>query len=88
MLVVSDIDDVFLPKPNDLLVNLTESRAALEVLLGKLNDMFAENHIVGSALGPALQAGFKLMVGLLHSLAPESTKLTAYSPLLVVKSLH
>lgn len=67
MLVVSDIDDVFLPKPNDLLVNLTESRAALEALLGKLNDMFVENHVVGSALGPALQAGFKLMVGLIFT---------------------
>lgn len=63
MLVVSDIDDVFLPKPNDLLVNLTESRTALEALLGKLNEMFIENHVLGSALGPALQAGFKLMVG-------------------------
>jgi protein transport protein SEC24 len=73
MLVVSDIDDVFLPKPNDLLVNLTESRAALEALLGKLNDMFAENHVVGSALGPALQAGFKLMVG--STFAPPRPKL-------------
>jgi protein transport protein SEC24 len=61
MLVVSDIDDVFLPKPTDLLVNLTEARASLEALLGRINDMFVENHIVGSAMGPALQAGFKLM---------------------------
>ena len=62
MLVVSDIDDVFLPKPTDLLVNLTESRPAIENLLGRLNEMFQENHIVGSALGPALQAAFKMMV--------------------------
>ena len=62
MLVVSDIDDVFLPKPTDLLVNLTESRPAIENLLGRLNDMFQENHIIGSALGPALQAAFKMMV--------------------------
>jgi hypothetical protein len=34
MLVVSDIDDVFLPKPTDLLVNLAESRASLEALFG------------------------------------------------------
>ncbi|KDR80013.1 hypothetical protein GALMADRAFT_222930 [Galerina marginata CBS 339.88] len=61
MLVVSDIDDVFLPKPNDLLVNIAESRAALEGLLGRIGDMFQENSIIGSALGPALQAGFKLM---------------------------
>ena len=62
MLVVSDVDDVFLPKPTDLLVNLTESRPAIENLLGRLNDMFQENHIIGSALGPALQAAFKMMV--------------------------
>jgi protein transport protein SEC24 len=62
MLVVSDVDDVFLPKPTDLLVNLTEARQSLESLLGRVNDMFQDNHTVGSAMGPALQAGFKLMV--------------------------
>lgn len=62
MLVVSDIDDVFLPKPTDLLVNLQEGRPALESLLGRLSDMFQDNHTIGSALGPALQAGFQLMV--------------------------
>ncbi|CAL1699436.1 unnamed protein product [Somion occarium] len=61
MLVVSDIDDVFLPKPTDLLVNLQEARPALETLLGRLSDMFQDNHTVGSALGPALQAGFQMM---------------------------
>lgn len=65
MLVVSDIDDVFLPKPTDLLVNLTEARQSLEALLGRLNDMFQENHTVGSALGPAIQGGFQLMVRLI-----------------------
>ena len=62
MLVVSDIDDVFLPKPTDLLVNLTESRPAIENLMSRLNDMFQDNHTIGSALGPALQAAFKMMV--------------------------
>jgi len=62
MLVVSDIDDVFLPKPTDLLVNLAESRASLESLLGRVGEMFQDNTVIGSALGPALQAGFKLMV--------------------------
>lgn len=60
-MVVSDLDDVFLPKPTDLLINLTEARAGLEALLGRLSDMFVESHSVGSALGPALQAGFKLV---------------------------
>ncbi|KAF6764239.1 CPII coat sec24 protein [Ephemerocybe angulata] len=65
MLVVSDIDDVFLPKPNDLLVNLAESRESVENLLDKIGNMFQDNHIIGSALGPALQAGFKLMVSVI-----------------------
>lgn len=62
MLVVSDVEDIFLPKPTDLLVNLSEARAGVESILSRLNDMFAENHTVGSALGPALQAGSKLIV--------------------------
>ncbi|EIW78479.1 CPII coat sec24 protein [Coniophora puteana RWD-64-598 SS2] len=61
MLVVSDVDDVFLPKPTDLLVNVLEAKVALENLMGRVNDMFQDNHTVGCALGPALQAGFKLM---------------------------
>ena len=66
MLVVSDTDDVFLPKPTDLLVNLAESRSSLDALLGRINDMFQDNYTVGSAMGPALQAGFKLMVRSVH----------------------
>lgn len=62
MLVVSDLDDVFLPKPTDLLVNLTESRAGIENLLEHIPDLFAESHAVGSALGPALQAAYKMTV--------------------------
>lgn len=75
MLVVSDIEDVFLPKPTDLLVNLAESRPAIENLLGRLNDMFQENTIVGSALGPALQAAFKMMVSI-HTFLLENQSLT------------
>lgn len=64
MMVVSDIDDVFLPKPSDILVNLTEARTSIEALLGRLGDMFQESHVVGSCLGSAMQAGFKLIVRL------------------------
>ena len=62
ILLVSDLDEVFLPKSTDLLVNLTESRPATENLLGRLTEMFQENHNAGRALGPALQAAFKIMV--------------------------
>ncbi|KAL7422116.1 COPII subunit [Cryptotrichosporon argae] len=61
MLVVPDLADVFLPKPVDLLVNLAESRPAIENLLGKLSDMFQDANIVGNALGSALQAAFELI---------------------------
>ncbi|WWD01693.1 protein transporter SEC24 [Kwoniella sp. B9012] len=61
MLVVSDLSDVFLPKPVDLLVNLTESRPAIESLLGKLSDMFQDSHTVGNALGSGLQAAHQLI---------------------------
>ncbi|KAE8260955.1 hypothetical protein A4X13_0g43 [Tilletia indica] len=61
MLVVSDLDDVFLPKPNDLLVNLAEARAGIESLLGRFADMFKETAVVGSAMGSALQAAFKMI---------------------------
>lgn len=71
MLVMSDLDDVFLPKPSDLLVNLTEARASLESLLGRLSDMFQDSHTVGSALGPAMQAGFKLAVSGFRSILPH-----------------
>ncbi|KAG8851386.1 COPII subunit [Tulasnella sp. 330] len=61
MLVVSDLDDVFLPRPNDLLINMTECRQALELLLSKFFEMFQDTHNMGSCLGPALQAGYKLI---------------------------
>ncbi|CAG8622806.1 11010_t:CDS:2, partial [Acaulospora colombiana] len=61
MLVVSDLEDVFLPQPDDLLVNLTESRAVVESLLSRLGDMFKDTQIVGNSLGSALLAGFKLI---------------------------
>lgn len=65
MLVVGDLDDVFLPSPTDLLCNLTEARAGIESLVGRLNDMFKDTSNVGNALGAGLQAAFKLVVRLL-----------------------
>ncbi|CAL8469171.1 g8712 [Coccomyxa elongata] len=61
MLVVSDIEEPFLPLPDDLVVNLHESRAVVEALLDSLPQMFANNVVVESAMGPALQAAFLAM---------------------------
>nr|XP_020664499.1 protein transport protein Sec24B isoform X4 [Pogona vitticeps] len=61
MLIVSEIDDVFLPTPDSLLVNLHESKELIKDLLNALPNMFANTRETHSALGPALQAAFKLM---------------------------
>ncbi|XP_031798527.1 protein transport protein Sec24B isoform X2 [Sarcophilus harrisii] len=61
MLIVSDIDDIFLPTPDSLLVNLHESKELIKDLLNALPNMFTYTRETHSALGPALQAAFKLM---------------------------
>ncbi|XP_056138369.1 protein transport protein Sec24B [Lampris incognitus] len=61
MLVVSDIDDVFIPSHDSLMVNLKESRELVKDLLTSLPAMFSHSRETHSALGPALQAAFKLM---------------------------
>lgn len=64
MLVVSDLDEPFLPTPQDLLVTLSESRINIENFLAKLPDMFQNNVVTGSAMGSALRAGHKLIAPL------------------------
>lgn len=54
--------DVFLPCPDNLLVNLEESKELVMDLLNQLPAMFEHNMETGSALGAALQAAYKLMV--------------------------
>ncbi|NXG64021.1 SC24B protein, partial [Hemiprocne comata] len=61
MLIVSDIDDIFLPTPDSLLVNLHESKELIKDLLNALPNMFTNTRETHSALGPVLQAAFKLM---------------------------
>ncbi|XP_009629419.1 protein transport protein SEC24 A-like isoform X3 [Nicotiana tomentosiformis] len=61
MIVMSDLDDVFIPLPDDLLVNLSESRTVVDAFLDSLPSMFQENVNVESAFGPALKAAFMVM---------------------------
>ncbi|KAM0865788.1 hypothetical protein ACQ4PT_043047 [Festuca glaucescens] len=61
MMVVADLDDVFLPLPDDLLVNLVDSREVVETFLDSLPNMFHDNVNLESALGPALKAAFMVM---------------------------
>ena len=61
MLVVSDLDEPFLPTPEDLLVSLSEARTNIENFLNKLQTMFANTQNPASAMGSALRAGHKLI---------------------------
>jgi protein transport protein SEC24 len=61
MLVVSDLDEPFLPIPQELLVPLSESRLSVEKFLMALPDMFQHNQNNGSCMGSALRAGHKLI---------------------------
>ncbi|MBA0803899.1 hypothetical protein Gohar_014061 [Gossypium harknessii] len=61
MMVVSDLDDIFVPLPDDLLVNLPESRNVVETFLDSLPSMFQDNVNVESAFGPAVKAAFMVM---------------------------
>ncbi|KAI0397502.1 hypothetical protein F5Y17DRAFT_414604 [Xylariaceae sp. FL0594] len=64
MLVVSDLEEPFLPVPQDLLVPLTESRQSVENFLTKLPEMFQNNQNNGSCLGSALRSGHQLIAPL------------------------
>ena len=59
--VVSEIDEPFIPQPDDLLVNLQESRGVIETFLDSLPSIFSTNLSADSALGPALQAAFMII---------------------------
>ncbi|XP_071399176.1 protein transport protein Sec24A [Centroberyx affinis] len=61
MLIVSDIEDIFLPTPDSLLVNLNECKELVQDLLKSLPHLFEKTMETQSALGPALQAAFKLL---------------------------
>ena len=61
MLVISDLDEPFLPTPGDLLVTLAECRENIESFLDKLQEMFQHTQNGASAMGAALRAGHKLI---------------------------
>ncbi|XP_018098835.1 protein transport protein Sec24B isoform X2 [Xenopus laevis] len=61
MLMVTDIEDIFLPTPDGLLVNMHESKELIKDLLTAMPSMFANTRETHSALGPALQGAIKLL---------------------------
>lgn len=62
MMVVADLKELFVPLPDNLLVNLQESRSVIDAFLDSLPEMFVKNPVVTqSCLGPALKAAFTVM---------------------------
>ncbi|KNC84537.1 hypothetical protein SARC_03240 [Sphaeroforma arctica JP610] len=61
MFVVSDVDEVFMPSPTDLLVNVKQSADIITNLLERLPTMFTATTNQKTCLGPALQAAQKLV---------------------------
>ncbi|KAI0237798.1 Protein transport protein Sec24C [Lamellibrachia satsuma] len=57
MLVVSDIQDVFVPLLDGFMVKLSESEAVIDSLLSQIPQMFADSRETEVTLGPVIQAG-------------------------------
>ncbi|CAK1603896.1 unnamed protein product [Parnassius mnemosyne] len=70
-MTVLDIDDVFLPSPESLLVNLGECREMIKELLTVLPKRYSTPGVPVSALGAALLAAYKLM-------APTGGRITVF----------
>lgn len=64
MMVVTDLEDPFLPLPSTLLVNLNECRGSIDSLLNNMADMFANNVNSGSAMASALKVAHKLIANI------------------------
>lgn len=61
MLIVPDVQDVYTPLQTDVIVQLSECRQHLELLLENIPTMFQNNRTAESAFGAAIQAAFLAM---------------------------
>ncbi|XP_061990239.1 protein transport protein SEC24 C-like isoform X2 [Rosa rugosa] len=61
MLIVPDIQDVYTPLETDVIVQLSECRQHLELLLESIPSMFENNKTADSAFGAAVKAAFLAM---------------------------
>ena len=61
MMIVSDIEEVFVPILDGFLVKLSESRAVIETLLDTLPTMFQDNKETDLILGPVVEAGIEAL---------------------------
>ncbi|KAK9672722.1 hypothetical protein RND81_12G119900 [Saponaria officinalis] len=61
MLIVPDIQDVYTPLETDVIVQLSECRQHLDILLESIPTMFQSNMTADSAFGAAVKAAFLAM---------------------------
>lgn len=61
MMIVSDVEEVFVPILDGFLVDLEESRTVIEALLDTLPSMFQENKETDLLLGPVVEAGIEAL---------------------------
>ncbi|XP_021730205.1 protein transport protein Sec24-like At4g32640 [Chenopodium quinoa] len=61
MLIVPDVHDVYTPLETDIIVQLSECRQHLELLLESIPTMFQSNMIADSAFGAAVKAAYMAM---------------------------
>ncbi|KAL2492176.1 Protein transport protein Sec24-like [Abeliophyllum distichum] len=61
MLIVPDVQDVYTPLQSDIIVQLSECRQHLEVLLESIPTMFQNSRTTDSAFGAAIKAAFLAM---------------------------
>ncbi|TMW66412.1 hypothetical protein Poli38472_004177 [Pythium oligandrum] len=64
MMVIADLDELFIPIPDELLVNLSDSREIIESLLDSLPAIHQNSRSSETALGPAIRVAFKLMASI------------------------
>ncbi|GMM52558.1 COPII subunit [Starmerella bacillaris] len=76
MLVVSDLEDPFLPTNSGTLVNLTECMPVIERFLESLPSLFANTYSSNSAMGSALKAS----LGLVKSIGGKVVCITSSLP--------
>jgi protein transport protein SEC24 len=61
VLTMPDLDDPFVPAPEDLIVNLAEHRGAVDALLDALPAMHRDARSADACLGAALDGAFQIM---------------------------
>ena len=61
MMIVSDIEEIFVPILDGFLVKLSESKAVIDTLLDTLPAMFQDNKETDLILGPVIEAGIEAL---------------------------